>query len=105
VTSGEAQRQDPAPAWTFLSNHGAVLLHVARSPETTIREIAAEVGITERAAARILKDLRNEGYVESTRVGRRNTYRVNLSLPRRREPRQAVADLLRGLLDDTNAAT
>jgi len=63
--------------WTFLSNHGQVMLVIARDPDARIRDIAAAVGITERAAQRIVADLVEGGYVERTRVGRRNTYRVN----------------------------
>jgi hypothetical protein len=35
------------------------------------------VGITERAAQRIVADLIESGYVESERVGRRNQYSIN----------------------------
>src|SRR4051794_39649419 len=65
--------------WTFMTNHAAALLHVAEHPDSTIREVAASVGVTERAAARILKDLRDDGYLEVVRVGRRNAYNVDLS--------------------------
>ena len=36
--------------WTFLSNHGHVLVAVSRQPDARIRDIAATVGITERSA-------------------------------------------------------
>jgi DNA-binding MarR family transcriptional regulator len=62
--------------WTFVTNHAAVLLSIARDPEVRLRDIAEEVGITERAAQRILRDLVDEGYVERRRVGRRNVYVV-----------------------------
>jgi predicted transcriptional regulator len=67
-----------APAtWVFLSNHAHVLLCVARDPEARARDIAERVGITERAAQRILSDLIGEGYVSRTKVGRRNRYAVD----------------------------
>ncbi len=64
------------PGWTFLTNHGHVLVCIANDPEIRGRDIAARVGITERAAQAIVADLVAEGYVERTRVGRRNHYRI-----------------------------
>jgi predicted transcriptional regulator len=69
--------------WTLLSNHGKVLVCIARDPEVRVSEIAEMVGIKERAVQRILAELRNEGVITSTRDGRRNHYRVNR---RRRMP-------------------
>ena len=66
-----------AVSWTFLTNHGHVLLCIARSPDMRMREIAARVGITERAAQRIVSDLVDAGYVTRRKVGRRNEYTVN----------------------------
>ena len=63
--------------WRFLSNHTQVLLCLHRDPNARFRDIAERVGITERAAQRIVADLVESGYVESERVGRRNRYRVN----------------------------
>ena len=63
--------------WVFLTNHAHVLLCVARDPEARARDIAQRVGITERAAQRILSDLLAEGYIAKTKIGRRNRYAVN----------------------------
>ena len=63
--------------WRFLSNHTQVLLCLRRDPDARFRDIAQMVGITERAAQRIVSDLIDSGYVERERVGRRNHYRVN----------------------------
>jgi DNA-binding IclR family transcriptional regulator len=63
--------------WTFVTNHTQVLLCLADNPEVRLRDVAEFVGITERAAQRILTDLVDAGYVERTRVGRRNRYAVN----------------------------
>lgn len=68
---------DDTRTWTFLSNHGHVLVALGRDADARIRDIAATVGITERAAQGILKDLEDAGYVTKQRVGRRNTYRVD----------------------------
>ena len=66
-----------AATWVFLTNHANVLLCVARDPEARARDIADRVGITERAAQRILSDLVAEGYVSKVKLGRRNRYTVN----------------------------
>ena len=70
---------DPTTAttWVFLSNHAHVLLSVARDPDVRTRDIAEQVGITERAAQRILSDLLAENYLTKTKNGRRNRYTVN----------------------------
>jgi len=69
--------------WRFLSNHTQVLLCLIRDPNARFRDIAESVGITERAAQRIVADLIESGYVESERVGRRNRYRVNMGIAMR----------------------
>jgi MarR family len=63
--------------WVFLTNHAQVLLSVARDPQIRARDIAQQVGITERAAQRILADLIAEDYITRTKDGRRNHYKVN----------------------------
>ena len=60
--------------WTLLTNHGHVLIHLGRHPDARISELSDAVGITERAAQRIVADLVAAGYVERERVGRRNRY-------------------------------
>ena len=62
--------------WTFLTNHGHVLVAVAADPTARLREIAERVGITERAAQLIVNDLEAEGYLTKERVGRRNRYEI-----------------------------
>jgi DNA-binding transcriptional ArsR family regulator len=69
--------------WTFFTNHAHVLLCIARDPEIRVRDLAIRVGITERAAQRIVADLVDAGYVERSRDGRRNRYRVRDDLPLR----------------------
>ncbi len=74
------------PSWSFLTNYAIVLAYVALRPDSTVRTIAADVGITERAALSILRDLDDERIVRRTRNGRRNTYSVDfhrlMSMPR-----------------------
>ncbi|MGX1161662.1 winged helix-turn-helix DNA-binding protein [Arthrobacter sp. SLBN-100] len=64
------------PAWTFLTNHGHVLLSVARDPDILVTDIAERVGITTRAALQILKDLETAGYLQRAKVGRRTRYTI-----------------------------
>jgi DNA-binding IclR family transcriptional regulator len=66
------------PKWGFLTNHATVLIHVFEHPRSTLREIANAVGITERAALSILRQLEEEDCVRRTKEGRRNHYEVNL---------------------------
>ena len=69
--------------WTFLTNHAHVLVCIAEDPDIRGRDIAARVGVTERAAQAIVADLVAEGYVTRTREGRRNHYEVNAGAPLR----------------------
>ncbi|TMK69554.1 MAG: winged helix-turn-helix transcriptional regulator [Actinobacteria bacterium] len=76
MSSPATDKTASPPGWTFVTNHAAVLLSIARDPEIRLRDVAERVGITERAAQRIVRDLVEEGYVERRRVGRRNVYSV-----------------------------
>ena len=66
-----------AEQWTFLTNHGRVLLIVAGDPDSRLRDIAEEVGVTERATQMIIADLEDAGYLRKERRGRRNHYTIN----------------------------
>ncbi|MDP8992994.1 MAG: AsnC family transcriptional regulator [Actinomycetota bacterium] len=86
---------------TLLTNHGLVLVCVGRHPGMRLREIGDCVGITERAAQRILGDLCQRGYVSRRRVGRRNVYEIHpdvgLEHPLLEDRR--LGDLLAGLVE------
>ena len=73
MSSAEAAQH----SWRFVSNHTQVLLCIAANPEMRLRDIANHVGITERAAQRIVADLVDAGYVQRERTGRRNHYAIN----------------------------
>src|SRR5581483_6354517 len=73
--------QNPSPGWMFLTNHAQVLVCVARDPGVRLREIGERVGITERAAHRIVAELADAGYITRQRNGRRNHYTINTQLP------------------------
>lgn len=62
--------------WTFLSNHGHVLVSLARDPDARMRDVADAVGITERAVQLIVRDLVDQGYLRKEKIGRRNRYTV-----------------------------
>jgi hypothetical protein len=82
--------------WKLVTNHTLVLCLVAKRRRITAREIAVEVGITEKATRSIIKDLETAGYVTKRLEGRCLKYRINPDLPLRREtePYRAVGDLL-----------
>jgi len=63
--------------WTFLTNHAQVLLCIANDSDIRLRDVAETVGITERAAQRIVADLAEAGFLERERHGRRNRYLIN----------------------------
>jgi DNA-binding transcriptional ArsR family regulator len=67
--------------WNLLSNHGMALICVARNPDSRLRDVAECVGITERAAHRIVSDLVDDGYLDRKREGNRNRYELNLDVP------------------------
>jgi DNA-binding IclR family transcriptional regulator len=83
--------------WTFLTNHAHVLLCIAHDPQARFRDLAAQIGITERAVQRIVFELERDGYVTHDREGRRNTYRVREHLPLRHaiESKNTIAALLK----------
>ncbi len=85
--------------WTFLTNHGHVLLALYQNADLRQRDIAQIVGITEGAVHRILSDLQDSGYVTASKVGRRNHYAVNASLGMRHplEDGHNVSELLERL--------
>jgi|SRR5581483_6549724 len=70
-----------ALGWTFLTNHAQALVCIARDPGVRLRDIGEHVGITERAAHRIVVELADAGYITRERNGRRNRYTINAHLP------------------------
>jgi len=68
---------DHTTSWTFLTNHTQVLICIAQDVDITLRDVSLKVGITERAAQRIVADLVEAGIIDRRRVGRRNHYLVN----------------------------
>ena len=85
-----------SPTWTFLTNHTHILVCLAGDPSTTVRNLALQVGITERTVQRILSDLEASGVVTRSKEGRRNRYDVDLSFQLRHplESEHTLGDLL-----------
>jgi DNA-binding transcriptional ArsR family regulator len=77
--------------WTFLTNHAIILSYVSLHPRMTARELAATIGITERATRKIIADLLEEGYITKEREGRRNRYHINPDLSLRHPSLQDTA--------------
>lgn len=103
-TVGKAMPKRSAPKdvnggskWTFLTNHAHVLAVLHSDPEMVLREVAVEVGITERAVQKILHDLEEGGFVERERVGRQNRYKVRTQKPLRHpiEAHRKIGELLK----------
>jgi DNA-binding Lrp family transcriptional regulator len=91
----------PNRHWTFLSNHAHVLVCLALDPDARLRDVAASVGITERAVQKIVTDLEQAGIIVRERSGRRNSYRLHLEVPLRHplEAHKTVGVLLSLVLD------
>jgi hypothetical protein len=94
------------PSWSFLSNHGRVLLCLAQDPGMRLRDIATHVGITERTAYGIVADLTRAGYVAKLKDGRRNRYQIQAHrpLPESTARERTVGEVL-ALLADTGVAS
>jgi predicted transcriptional regulator len=99
MVAGEAR-------WTFLTNHAQVLVCIANEPGARLRDISERVGITERAAHRIVVELADAGYITRKRTGRRNNYVIHadLPLPDALARNQRVSDLLAVLARPTGPA-
>lgn len=86
--------------WSFLTNHTHILVCLSREPSTTVRNLAMQVGITERSVQRILSDLEESGVVTRSKEGRCNRYDVNMAFQLRHplEAHHSVADLLGAIM-------
>ena len=91
--------------WRFVTNHAHVLQCLAANPEARLRDVAEVVGITERSAGTIVRDLEEAGYLTKVAVGNRNCYVIHDELPlrHRRHQHHTVGDLL-GFLEPPSDA-
>lgn len=99
LSFGSRHMSEHTNGWTFLSNHAHVMLVLARDPTKRLRDIADEVGITERAVQRIIAELAEAGAITRERIGRRNHYVLNWQLPLRHplEKHHTVGEILQTL--------
>ena len=88
--------------WTFLTNHGHVLIILSRNPDIRISELSEQTGISQRQVSNILRDLYESGYLTKQREGRRNTYKIRANAPLRHESNKehTVNELIKILGDD-----
>ena len=93
--------------WTFVTNHTQVLLCIAQDEDARVRDIAEKVGITERAAQRIVSDLAHAGFITVERVGRRNRYTIDRDAAMRHDAQAgyAIGELLDLLTPDAARET
>jgi len=93
------------PDWAFLTNHAQVLICIAHDPGVRLRDIGEQLGITERAAHRIVVALADAGYITRQRNGRRNRYTIHahLPLPDSIAREQSIGELLK-ILTATHAS-
>jgi DNA-binding IscR family transcriptional regulator len=69
--------------WTFLTNHTHVMVSLARNSAKSLRTVAEEIGITERAVQKIVADLVTAGVLSKSRIGRNNHYTLHTDFPLR----------------------
>jgi predicted ArsR family transcriptional regulator len=96
ASTSKPPRAPSEPSWTFLTNHSHVLLCLAADDSLRVRDLAEQVGITERAVLKILGELEAGGVIERERDGRRNRYRVGYEVALRHpiEAHRTVGDLI-----------
>ncbi len=99
---GGTAQAEPAHGWTFLTNHAHVMVALALDPDMRVRDLADAVGITERAAQRIVGELVDAGYLRREKHGRRNRYHLDASRPLRHplEGHHTIGRLLDVLAED-----
>lgn len=89
-----------AGRWGLLTNHAYVLIHVAEHPKSTLREIAASVGITDRATLSILRALEQDAIIARQKEGRRNSYTLDIDalMSHRSQGRYNIAQIASALM-------
>ncbi len=98
TTKGPSSAPSPTDkSWTFLTNHGHVLIYISKNQTARVRDVADVIGITERTAQGILNDLETAGYIEKIREGRRNRYVIHPEMNFRhpQESTQRVIELIK----------
>lgn len=85
--------------WTFLTNHGRVLVYIAKHQHSTTQETAQRAGLSIRAVQQIITDMEKGGYIARYKEGRRNRYVIHPEIPMRHrlERDHAIGDILQAL--------
>ncbi len=95
--------ENTKPDWGFLTSYARALVAIAADPGSRLRDIGDQIGITERAAHRIVTELAAAGYITRERIGQRNQYTINAHLPIPDPPARnnvgALLELLAGTQD------
>lgn len=101
-----ASAEPSSPRWTFLTNHAHVLILLSQNSSLVLREVAARIGITERAVQRIVADLEDDGFIERAKVGRQNQYRLRTEQALRHpiESHRTIGDLIQLVTGDDQDA-
>lgn len=96
-SSEKTQPASSGSRWTFLTNHAHVLIALHADSGLILREVAEQVGITERAVQRIVQELEEQGFIRREKVGRQNHYEVLTGQPLRHplEAHRKIGDLLK----------
>lgn len=102
VPPSESSSSSVSTSWTFFSNHAHVLVCLSRDGDPVLRDVALEVGITERAVQKIISELEAAGVIKRKKVGRRNSYSINKRARLRHsiEAHRTVGDLLKFVISD-----
>ena len=79
----DSSSNNQASNWTFLTNHAHVIVCLSLNSDMPLREVAMQVGITERAVQKIVKDLEESGVLKIGKTGRCNNYQINTDFPLR----------------------
>ncbi|MGC6466119.1 MAG: winged helix-turn-helix domain-containing protein [Akkermansiaceae bacterium] len=82
--------------WSFLTNHFHVVFCLSLEPTLRIRDLADQIGITQRAVQRILAELVEEKVLKVKKEGRRNLYTINrrFRLRHQLESKHNIGELL-----------
>ena len=85
--------------WTFLSNHGRVLLYLSMNPESTTEHISRETELSLRGVQKIIAELEEAGYIARHKEGRRNYYTIHPEMPMRHqlEKEHAIGEILKAI--------
>ena len=96
VNELKAKQDSIASNWTFLTNHLHAILCLHRKEETTVRNLAVQIGVTERSVQRILNELVDAGAITREREGRTNSYTIdyNYRLRHKLEKNHTIGELL-----------